>query len=474
MGRPRSPEGTIENLEKTLRTGLLIDGLLHQSRLDWVDIDALIRGQYESDQAPSKDVVRKYFRLELVPTVEVVRGRPSWPAMVTLCFPATTELFFSPLLDLLFGRHASPGQAGRNRVFFPPELLAKAQVEDPDQGFKVMSALNRMMLKKLRGRPELQDSIRPLRRIHKVMLRMEFKVASRLFKIGRKDGYRHMRPISEELDDLGKVKSLDSLGATYGLLLEAIELADFGRFHAARSNLLERLEVVDELPECRRVAPILKLVIANTVKKQMPVIYSSLDVDKLAIPESWQGSELGVDTFAPPEVDRPASSSLEFFLEPNLSAKEVLNGVVRHLEDGQNNIELKELWEVETPSVLKPRSEVKRRFKNLVMQVRLEYPGICEWRLGSALALQRSTRLVLIVPLKSSVKLIHLTYDFLSGHSVVDRQMLQTPWVEALRSYAAKDVDVHQAVKDLSLHLGFKRSSKKAAGRTQPRKAQSN
>ncbi|MEI8030293.1 MAG: hypothetical protein WCH35_10995 [Comamonadaceae bacterium] len=490
MGRPSAPpSGTISNLHKTLRTALLVDGLLARTGLTWEQIQESVSARYEVGTAPSKAVVRLYFRLEVVPTVEVIRGRPPWVAMVGMCYPFAADLYFTPLIDLLFERHNSSGKAAFDRAFFPKSWLERAKTEDPKGEYVQMRFLNILALK-ARREEALEHAEHPLRMVHLTLLRTDHSVSAVLFDVWRSGLFRRTRPIEQELADLGKIRSLDSLAAVYGLCLEASELVDRNRFEAARSKLTERLKWIDALPECRRVAPILKDVIDQAVRRLFLLTYSVPRVLKMAVPDGWQSpgpslelidelqphakarnpskASSGDETLATIPRDRsgttpsvpnlgPVQDNFHSYIDKGVDPKAILQEVERNLQSPQpQRLDDDTLKVISAGPDNAARPTTRRRFLVLIQKARLADPKITEWHQGSQLVLQRGTRVVLVIPKENSIWLVFLTYDFLAGDPVTDRAMLLMPWIQAARDYVIKDRDIHLAVRNICRHVGIR------------------
>lgn len=240
----------------------------------------------------SYETVRDYFRLRESPGVDPPlindpSNDPPWLFALELEFPGSTDAFFHPAFDLLWGQVESRHYWGERVQRIPSEWIEEARsngrLEDAAEWMTLNSALSK------RGRRnKVASSPPPLRVAHIAMLRLPQEYREALFKSIRNTGFvsRRLGNVDVERKFCLERISMDSLAALLALLLEANCMTAWDRFHEIRRAMKVLLPQVAKLPECKRIEEALLIAVEGFNRGMAP--YQNQD-DRFYYgkPRSW-------------------------------------------------------------------------------------------------------------------------------------------------------------------------------------------
>lgn len=439
MARPRAgPYGTVSNLNRLCRTALVVDGLLATGR-KWQDIAREVSDhQYKARgyTPPKPDLVRQYFSLEKAPALDPgYSSSLAYPAALALQYPEVRPLVIAPLLDLLFGLDLAKADQAEHKQRFDERSIKEAEKHDKVGAAEFMRLLNRIALSRRRGRSSGLP-IRPHWSLYQTLLIARHDLISALFE-QRGDSYgRRLRPIEAEVQQLADVPHIDALALLYGLVLEALELCDANRLLVAKQATLEWLPKVHELPECRRIAPLLERAVIHACSQAIPRRFSRVMALDRVRPGTWRerGPLVSVDELAygfPSNAD-----SIEFLKLRDLDIEQMNKRIeaqaqqwllarsTSNLSNGKGA--------AHGPMAKLPfraRSTIPlRAVSDFVMS---SLPDAAGWREGRFWVMQRGTRCAVTTTGQEGFPLVLVDFGYVRGDPVTDRPISSMPWILA-------------------------------------------
>jgi hypothetical protein len=275
-----------------LRTAFFIDSLRARTGLGYTKLDKIVRdNQYEAYglRAPSHDTVKDYFRHKRSPSVDnkALDTQP-WLIACELEFPGSSYNFFHPLFDLLLGQIESSIKNREKAQLIPVEWIKKI-IEIGNFSLADEWKRHNETVKKNRGRPKKTLVDDKLRFIHLNLMRLAEPVFSVLFiRTGIAITYaRRYQPIEVEIKLLIESKSMESIAALVGLVLEAAEIGHMERFHKAKFALIENLSILDDIQGCRKINSKIKTLIHDFCLSTTTRRYNKSLNQSFGLPVTW-------------------------------------------------------------------------------------------------------------------------------------------------------------------------------------------
>lgn len=450
MSRSSSgPFGTLQNLNRLCRAALVIDGILATGRR-WDEIAREVREtQYEARgyAPPRSDVVRRYFSLELAPALDPgFRAPLGYPAALALQYPEVRPMVIAPLLDLLFNLDLPKhDQIERKKRFSAEAIRATADQGSPDDA-KFMQLLNQIAPGRRRGRASDQPS-RPLWSLYQTLLIARSDLVRVLFKEEAGMFTRQLRPIEQEASELAKAPHIDALALLYGLVLEALELTDIKRLLAAKHATLAWLPKLYELPECRRVAPLIEFAVESACSKCISKRFSRAIAFDRVRPGSWRdpGPLVSIEEMVFGYPDN--ADSLEYLTMRELNIAR-MNEMIEErayawIAARSSNKRAPKLADNDTPSTKFPfRGKRARPLGGLYDLVSEGVPDLGGWKDGRFWMMQRGTRCAVTATGQESFPLMLVDFGHLRGDPVTDRPIPAMPWILADWHWVESTVDL--------------------------------
>jgi hypothetical protein len=439
MARPRAgPYGTVSNLNRLCRTALVVDGLLATGR-KWQDIAREVSDrQYKARgyTPPKPDLVRQYFSLEKAPALDPGYGSSlAYPAALALEYPEVRPLVIAPLLDLLFGLDLPKADQAERKQRFDESSIRAAEKHAKPGVAEFMQLLNQIAPGRRRGRASGLP-IRPHWSLYQTLLIARPDLISILFE-QRGDAFgRRLRPIEEEVAQLADVQHIDALALLYGLMLEALELCDENRLDAAKRATLKWLPKVHELPECRRIAPLLERAVLHACSQAFPKRFSRVMALDRVRPGTWRerGGLVSVEEMAygfPSNAD-----SIEFLKLRDLDIEQMnkrieaqaqlwLRARSVHMPSARQSIPREPVFKFP----FRARSSIPLRgVSDFVLS---SLPDAAGWREGRFWVMQRGTRCALTATGQEGFPLVFADFGHMRGDPVTDRPISSMPWILA-------------------------------------------
>lgn len=286
-----------------LRTAYFIDNLRAVTNLSFSKLDERIRkNQYEhlGLTGPSEETVRDYFRLYRSPVIDPRDGTtPPWLMAVESEIQGSAYAFFHPIFDLLFGQLELSAKWKERLQRIPEEWILYLEARGDGDKAEEWRSFN-AALKVKRGRKPKQPTQDRLSFIHLTLMRLPDPIFSILFnRTGL--AITHARtylPITDEIELLLQHRSMDGLAALIGLVLEAAEIGHMDRFHQARQAVAQQLNILDEIPACRRMGDRLKRIIVDFCLSTPARRYNSTLYYGFGLPATWRVNKLPSSTDA--------------------------------------------------------------------------------------------------------------------------------------------------------------------------------
>lgn len=383
------------------------------------------------------DVVRRYFALELAPALDPgYQSKLAYPAALALQYPEIRPMAVAPLLDLLFGLDLSKHDQAQRKERFPDRMVKEAIDAGRSGDADLMRLLNAVAPGQRRGRPSGQP-VRPLWSLYQSLLLCQLDLAQTLFETGANGGYyRRVRLIQEELEDLSKSTDLDALALMYGLLLEALELADLHRVLAAKKGVLSWLPTLRTLPACRRVHPILERAVRRACDAAVPRTFNRAAALDRVRPASWRtpGPFVAVSDLAhrfPSNADAIDFFTLRDMNIEHLTAlieKRAITGLSREHEPTRRRAE-EPISSGASTFPFKRRTAGPLRAFHLDISARLRH--VEGWAAGRFWIIQKGTRCAIAATGQASFPLMLVDFGYVRGDPVADRPIVAMPWILA-------------------------------------------
>ena len=461
MPRPSSgPFGTLSNLSRLCRAALVIDGILATGRR-WEEIAREVsETQYKAHghAPPRPDVVRRYFSLEMAPALDPGFKAPlGYPAALALQYPEIRPMVIAPLLDLLFGLDLPKLDQIERKERISAQAIKAAEDQGRLDDAKFMRVLNQIAPGRRRGGASDQP-FRPLWALYQTLLIGRADLVRVLFSEEAEGFTRRIRPIEREVAELREEVHIDALALLYGLVLEALELTDKSRLHAAKSATLAWLPNLYKLPECRRVAPLIERAVQRACKQAVARRFSQTIAYDRVSPGSWRDPG--------PLV---SFSELVYAFPDNADSLQFLT--MRELDIGR----MSELIEQRAARWL-PARPARRRAPQIVgetaTKTRFPFRGLRAkplkalfelvsgtiselegWDEGRFWVMQRGTRCAVTATGQASFPMMLVDFGYLRGDAVTDRPIRVMPWVLAEWHWIESTADPKAIAKHVSKFL---------------------
>lgn len=283
----------IKNPRIFMRQAYFIACLRQATGMSSTKIEQLIRvNQYEKHRlrAPSEKLVKDYFLLYrgIAIDPEQHEKRPaSWLIACELEFNGSSYNFFHPLFDMAWEPIES-SETWRARIGKIPEVLIEEarNQKNPEQA-QLWETMNLASSRRRHRRRETNLPDR-LTFIHVSLLRL-LVVNSLLFeRKGLSPTWtRKYAPVEKEVRLLEKLRSFDGLAGIFGLVLEAAAIGDMHRFHYSKESLKKNINILKELPTCKKFGKRLAKQLIEEASDVMTRRYNKLQFLSFGLPMSW-------------------------------------------------------------------------------------------------------------------------------------------------------------------------------------------
>ncbi len=290
---------TIKQPTLYLRSAYFIDNLKKMTGQGFTKFEKRIReNQYEAFnlQAPGTETVRDYFRLYLPVAFEPSQKStaPSWLLAAELEVPGSSEAFFHPIFDLLFGPLESAIFWDSKIKRIPQAWIEQAEARgDLDIAAEWRKMNNNLSKRKHRKRQTTQIDL--LSSIHLTMMRLPTSAREIIFeRKGLSSSWVRKYALPEmEVTELKSLRNIDGLAALLGLAKEGAKIGDIGRFHKAKDALLDNLHILEENTAYRRISQKLKAHLIYECENFNTRRYRKFQYFGFGLPSSWQAFLIG-------------------------------------------------------------------------------------------------------------------------------------------------------------------------------------
>jgi hypothetical protein len=284
-----------------LRAAYLIGWLRSWTGQTFPEIERQVReNQFEKYGlvAPARETVRDYFLLRSTPQYDPMQNlkrhqTPPWLLALELEVPGSAFAFFHPLFNLL-------SEPLESSLFWQLELqkppVQWIEYSEGRKDYRRAQRFREELAAKRKHRKFVPGERDPLRQAHYALMSLP-KIGKMFFKeLHGSDGWgRKYAAASTEVGKLQRISTFDSLAGLLALVVEAAAIGDSIRLNLAREALLAHLEVLDSLPECRRVRSTLKAEIRRYCRDRIqPLFYGSGPDGPILLPNTWEAGYMPV------------------------------------------------------------------------------------------------------------------------------------------------------------------------------------